>query len=485
MFRISITDKLTHIISKLQCLLSSSWRVNAVPLPTSIKLTDASPTMVDSKVTDKLSARYRPQELTFALTFKMEDSNTVSLVGISERNWMHPALSFDQALSSGMTFKSFQLVMATTNSVGAMPGRLSSVIETVQISINCLQQHLIIRGEANWCNYLTTLPPRYYEYKNEFNLPDWFSDRCVNEIIKEIIGRRKLVSIAQPEPPNEKPEDKDKQENKSKQEDKTKQEKPTRKLPYIECRTDAGHLKNVFNITTHVENMTLRENEQADYDIERRNDFQAEEARAMRQSTGFLGARRKTYGEELKSNLLDSSIPSLPSQELLLARQVTPPRPSAPFPSQPYPWLHSPENPGWKNQQQAHVDWHHFVQLEQQMKERAEQQMKERAEQQMKEKAEQQMKERAEQQMKEKTRFAEFQENIDKVIERKGRQENLYEEIAEKESDVKPLYQITIPHKYRQVFEKAPLSSSPVKPLSVDISIPPPNMISSLKIGGS
>ena len=87
MFRISITDKLTHIISKLQCLLSSSWRVNAVPLPTSIQLTDASPTMVDSmKVTDKLSAKYKTQELTFALTFKMEDSNTVSLVGISERN---------------------------------------------------------------------------------------------------------------------------------------------------------------------------------------------------------------------------------------------------------------------------------------------------------------------------------------------------------------------------------------------------------------
>ena len=223
----------------------------------------------------------------------MEDSNTVSLVGISERNWMHPALSFDQALSSGMTFKSFQLVMATTNSVGAMPGRLSSVIETVQISINCLQQHLIIRGEANWCNYLTTLPPRYYEYKSEFNLPDWFSDRCVNEIIKEIIGRRKLVSIDQPEPPNEESEDEDKQENKGKKEDKTKQEKPARKLPYIECRTGAGHLKNVFNITTHVENMTLKENEQVDHDMENKNDFTAEQARAMRQSTGFLGARRK------------------------------------------------------------------------------------------------------------------------------------------------------------------------------------------------
>ena len=451
MYRLNVTDKFAHVLSRLQCLLSSSWKVTPVPLPTNIELTDVSPNMVTSlKLADKLNAKYNGSELTFALTFKMEDANTVCLLGIGERNWMNPALSFDQALTTGMSYKSFQLIMATTTSSGAMPGRLSSVVETIQISIGCLQQQLPAEDKSGvlWCNYLITLPPRYYEYQDEFCLPDWFSDRCIDRIIKEIIKSRRLVNIAQPDPIQ--PGDNDK-----------KEKPPIRTLPTIECRRGAGHLNNVYNITNNVENMTIKggKDEQDDHRVERRSEYQAEEARAMRQSTGYLGARKKTFGNEVKSDLLDSSIPSLPTQELILPRQITPPRQVAtapPFPSQPYPWLHSAENPGWsKNQQQqpANVDWHSFVQLEEQMKEKA--------------------------------RFAEFQGNIEKAIDKRSanRRENLYEEIAEKDpSTVKPLYQIEIPSQYKHVFEKAPMSSTPVKPSSVEINLPPPNVISSLHI---
>ena len=65
------------------------------------------------------------------------------------------------------------------------------------------------------------------------------------------------------QPPNEKPDDKDKQENKD------KQEKPTRKLPNIECRSGAGHLKNIINITTSVKNMNVKQDEQDYHDVEK------------------------------------------------------------------------------------------------------------------------------------------------------------------------------------------------------------------------
>ena len=143
MYRLNITEKFAHVLSRLQFLLTSNWKVTPVPLPNNIELEDISPNLVASlKLADKLNSKYKVSELTLALTFKMGDANTVYLLGIGERNWMNPTLSFDQASAAGLTYKGFQINIANSTSTGTMPGRLSNVSETVQIGIGCLQQQL-------------------------------------------------------------------------------------------------------------------------------------------------------------------------------------------------------------------------------------------------------------------------------------------------------------------------------------------------------
>ena len=301
MYRLNITDKFAHVLSRLQFLLTSNWKVTPVPLPTNIELTDVSPNLVASlKLADKLNAKYKVSELTLALTFKMGDANTVCLLGIGERNWMNPALSFDQALATGMSYKGFQMIIATSTSTGTMPGRLSNVSETVQISIGCLQQQLPAQDGSGtlWCNYLLSLPQRYNKYSDEFCLPDWFSDRCIEAVIRDIIKSRQLVDIAQPG------------------ENEKKEKNPIRELPVLECKRGAGYLNNVYNITNNVKHMTIKDgkNDQNDHRGERRSEHQTKETLAMRQSKGYLGARRKTFENGIEDDLLDSSIPSLPSQ---------------------------------------------------------------------------------------------------------------------------------------------------------------------------
>ena len=425
MFRINVKEKFAHVMSRLQFLLKSNWKhVSPLPIPDMVLLENMSSDLVVSlNLAEKLTSKYEVARLTLALTLKMGDAGTIHLIGIGSRYWKDPTLSFDQAMAAGMTYKGFQVDFAHATSSGTMPGRFSNLSETVQISITYLQQQLPAKDGSGlrWCNYILSLPQKYNRYSHLLGLPNWFSDQCIEGIIQEIKESRKLVNIAQP----------------------GEQEKATApKLPLLEYRDESGYLSNVDNITLNFNKVVIKDgkNEQNDHNGEGRNGNQTEEARAMRNSKNYLGARRKNFEAGNEDNLLDNSVPSMPSQELLMPRHISPPRhlPTAPqFPAQPYPWQHLAENPGWsrhQQQQSVQVDWHDFAGLQEQMKEQV--------------------------------KFAELQENIEKAIDRRttNRRENLYEEINDKAPPtIKPLYHFEMPNHYKHVFEKPPMTSTPAR----------------------
>ena len=183
-------------------------------------------------------------------------------------------------------------------------------------------------GSLRWCNFIISLPPKYNCVLDELNLPNWFSDQCLEGIIQDIKESRQLVNIAQS----------------------GDQEKATAPhLPPLQVRDESGHLKNVENITLNFNKVVIKDgkNEQNDYNGEGRGENQSDAALAMQNSRNYLGARRKNVKARNDHDLLDNTVPSIPSQELLLPRHVTPPRFPPSAPAQSYPWQQLAENPGW------------------------------------------------------------------------------------------------------------------------------------------
>ena len=385
MFRLVIKEKLLHVMTRLQSLLASQWKnVSPLPIPDMLHLNNmASDVVASLNLADKLTSRYETARLMLGLKLKMGEAGVIHLIGVGYRCWDDPTLPLDQAMSTGMQYKGFQLDFAHASSSGTMPGRFSAMSETVQVSITYLQKQM--KEEAGpalrWCDFIISLPPIYNSVLNQLHLPNWFSHQCLEGIIQDIKKSRKLVNITQPG---------------------DQEQVAPPKLPPLQVRDESGHLKNIENITVNFNKVVIKDGKSEPDDSKQhflqgrtshgystdsaktnsapsgvRSGVHSEEAFSMRNSRNYLGARRKDSDLDTRNehDLLDNNVPSMPAQELLLPRHVTPPRfpPTAPqFPAQPYPWQNLSENPGWtkhQQQEQVKVDWHDFAGLQEQVKE--------------------------------------------------------------------------------------------------------------------
>ena len=114
MYWLVIKDKLLHVITKLQFLMTSQWKnVNALPIPDNIQLNNVAPEVIASlNISDKLAGKYETARLMLVLRLKMGENGVIQLLGIGCRSWDQPTLSLDQAMTAtaGMEYKSFQLL---------------------------------------------------------------------------------------------------------------------------------------------------------------------------------------------------------------------------------------------------------------------------------------------------------------------------------------------------------------------------------------
>ena len=202
MFRIIIKEKLLHVMSKMQFLLTSQWKNgNPLPIPDVIQLTNMSSEVVLSlNLADKLTSKYETARIMLALRLKMGEAGVIQLIGIAYRSWDAPTLSLDLAMSAGMHYKGFQIDFAQASSPGTMPGRFSALSETVQISITYLQRQMEEEnspGSRHWSNWIISLPPKYDCVLKRVKLPNWLCEHCFEGVIREIKESRQLVNIAQ------------------------------------------------------------------------------------------------------------------------------------------------------------------------------------------------------------------------------------------------------------------------------------------------
>ena len=84
MYRLKISDKLNHVLSKLQKMVVEGYKATPLPLPSTIELSDVSPN-ISSKLRAKVDATYHPKEITMVITFKHSEDNMVTLMGIGRR----------------------------------------------------------------------------------------------------------------------------------------------------------------------------------------------------------------------------------------------------------------------------------------------------------------------------------------------------------------------------------------------------------------
>ena len=89
MYRLVIKDKLLHIITKLQFLMTSQWKnVNALPIPDNIQLNNVASEVVASlNLVDKLAGKYETARLMLALKLKMGENGIIHLLGFGCRSW--------------------------------------------------------------------------------------------------------------------------------------------------------------------------------------------------------------------------------------------------------------------------------------------------------------------------------------------------------------------------------------------------------------
>ena len=98
MFRLKISDKLNHVLSKLQKMVVAGYKATPLPLPSTIELSDISPD-VSTRLRDKVDAVYHPKEITVVITFKHSEDNMVTLMAIARRCWDVPTLEYERLLN--------------------------------------------------------------------------------------------------------------------------------------------------------------------------------------------------------------------------------------------------------------------------------------------------------------------------------------------------------------------------------------------------
>ena len=179
MFRIRVSDKFHHVLSRLQTLVTSNYKAcNPLLLPKYIILEDIDQNVKDN-VRAKLDSVYHEKEITVVVSFKQSDSNDISLTGVAKRSWEQPTLEFDDAFQKGIEYKGFTLPLANiTNPSIRNNGRFNNICEILHISVTNLQMKMTAEAEDNgylWCNWIQTLPPPYESLNRKVVLPQWMS----------------------------------------------------------------------------------------------------------------------------------------------------------------------------------------------------------------------------------------------------------------------------------------------------------------------
>ena len=88
MFRLVIKEKLLHVMTRLQFLLTSQWKnVSPLPIPDMIQLNNmASEVVVSLNLADKLAGKYETARLMLALKFKMGEAGIIHLIGVGQKD---------------------------------------------------------------------------------------------------------------------------------------------------------------------------------------------------------------------------------------------------------------------------------------------------------------------------------------------------------------------------------------------------------------
>ena len=155
MFRLKVSDKFGHVLSKLQAMITSNQKYcSQINLPKFIILED-----LDKNEGLQLRARidsiYKEKELTVAVCFEQTET-TISLLGVSRRSWAYPTLGYEEAVNFGLEYKGFHLPLATITNPSA---KKNMNIERVQeiLHINIVNLQMKVESEFpdqkyHWCN---------------------------------------------------------------------------------------------------------------------------------------------------------------------------------------------------------------------------------------------------------------------------------------------------------------------------------------------
>ena len=202
MFRLRVSDKFHHVLSRLQTMVTSDY-CRQIPLPKTIELKDFDQNVKDNLKT-KLDSVYREKEITVVVVFEQGEDKVISLLGVAKRSWKQPTLKFDDALQHGVEYKSFTLPLASiTNPSVQNIGRFNHICEILHISVTNLQMKETAEEADDgyfWCNWIQTLPPPYNDPNSmvarDVILPQWMSVRSIKEACKAIVETRKEVKLA-------------------------------------------------------------------------------------------------------------------------------------------------------------------------------------------------------------------------------------------------------------------------------------------------
>ena len=184
MFRLRVSDKFQHVLSRLQAMVTANHKFcTPILLPRYITLEELDKND-GLELRAKIDSVYHEKELTVAVAFRQSDT-TISLLGVSRRSWENPTLEFDDAVHYGLEYKGFRLPLANITNPSARNNiSLDKVCEILHINVVNLQ----MKREADapdekflWCSWIQKLPAPYDVRHSDTKLPQWMSDRSVKK----------------------------------------------------------------------------------------------------------------------------------------------------------------------------------------------------------------------------------------------------------------------------------------------------------------
>ena len=199
MFRLKVSDKFGHVLSKLQAMITSNQKFcSQINLPKYIILEDLDKNE-GLQLRAKIDSIYKEKELTVAVCFQQTET-TITLLGVSRRSWANPTLDFEEALNFGLEYKGFHLPLATIINPSARKNMsIDKVNEILHINVVNLQMKVesdFPDQKFLWCNWVQKLPAPYEGSHIDAKLPQWMSDRSVKKTCESIVDARKMIKLA-------------------------------------------------------------------------------------------------------------------------------------------------------------------------------------------------------------------------------------------------------------------------------------------------